>query len=113
MNILQKFVYETEDDNIKKCIPLILGFYKCNKKLIPSSEAEDFQQDIIATILEAINNYDENKGTFATYLLWSFKTLKQNIISKYTGIKMNYYQYRNNFKKEKRPIKIYSLENDN
>ena len=25
---------------------------------------------------------------------------------------MNYYQYRNNFKKEKRPIKIYSLEND-
>lgn len=110
MNILREFVCETKDENIKKCIPLILGFYKGNKRLISESEKEDFQQDIILTVLEANSNYDKNKGSFATYLLWCFKTLKQNIISKYTGIRMNYYQYRNNFKKEKKPLRIYSLE---
>lgn len=110
MKILQDFLKNINNEDIIKSSSIIYDFYSKNKKLIPNDEREDFQQDIILTVLKANKKYDNTKGTFGTYLIWSFKTLKQNIISKYTGIKMNYYQYINNFKKEGCPIKILTIK---
>lgn len=110
MKILQDFIKNIDNNDIKTSSSVIYSFYSKNKKLIPNDEREDFQQDIILTVLKASNKYNKSKGSFSTYLIWNFKTLKQNIISKYTGIKINYYQYINNFKKENCPIKVISIK---
>lgn len=110
MKILQDFLKNIDNEDIIKSSSIIYDFYSKNKRLIPNDEREDFQQDIILTVLKTNSKYNRLKGTFGTYLIWNFKTLKQNIISKYTGIKINYYQYINRFKKENHPIKIMTMK---
>lgn len=110
MKILVDFLKSIDNEDIKKSSSIIYSFYNKNKKLIPHDEREDFQQDIILSVLKANKKFDSVKGSFGTYLIWNFKTLKQNIISKYTGVKLNYYQYINNFKKENHPIKVITIK---
>lgn len=108
MDILQDFI-DTTNDCVKNCKSTIYDFYHKNKKLIPYDEREDFKQDIILVVLKSLETYDSSKGKFSTHLSWKLKTFKQSIISRYTGIKLNYYQYRNYFSKTDGAIKVYSI----
>lgn len=110
MDILTSFLEETDKSYIKNSSSVIYDFYNKNKKLIAYDEREDFKQDIILVILKSDETFDSSKGMFSTHLMWNLKTLKQSIISKYTGIKMNYYQYRNTFKKTNDCIKVLSIK---
>ena len=104
---MKQFLEVVDEDYIKDSASIIIGFYNQNKKLIPYDEREDFEQDIIVEILSLNKTYDKTKSKFSTYAMWGFKTLKQTIITKYTGIKVNYYQYRKNVTS---PIKVYTLK---
>lgn len=93
MTLLREFIDGYGKQYIKDAAFTVYQFYRENKKLIPKDELEDFQQDIIIAILYTENNWIPSKGKFATYLIWNLRTIKQDIISKYTGIKIGYYQY--------------------
>lgn len=90
MSILEKFIDDSDDPNIKEAKNTIMWFYHNNKKLIPDYYIEDFEQDIILTVLESLEKYSLQKGKFSTYLTWCFKTYRQKIITQTTGIKISY-----------------------
>lgn len=109
MNMLQSFIDNSSDEVIKSYKNMIMNFYCTHRKKISKSEWEDFQQDIICCILVFRDKFDETKSDFSTFMSYQFQELLQNIITKYTGIKMNYYQY-NKFKQDNKKLVILSLE---
>lgn len=110
MQLIKNFLKDTDDNRIKESESTIIWFYKENLSLIPKDEIEDFEQDIILTILESIKKYNSEKGKFSTYLMWNFKTYKQSLITRFTGIKMNYKQCKDLKKNGINYIKLIPIE---
>lgn len=111
MNLLDDFFKTTDNQNIINAKSTITYFYNTNKKFIQKYLIEDFEQDIILIILESLQKYDESKGSFSTMLNWEFKSYKQNIITKNTGIKINYRLCKEICKNGVNHISLHSYEN--
>ena len=108
MNILNEFIENSDNEFIKSSKSTILWFYKTNYNLMSKDEREDFAQDIILIVLNALKRYDFTKAKFGTYLTWTFKSYKNDMITKFTGIKVTEEEF---YKMRKRGIYSLSVVN--
>lgn len=93
MFLLKEFIKKCDKYEIKEAESVMMYFYRENKKLVSRDELEDFQQDIILEALTSYEKWDNSKSKFATYLTHCLKNIKNDLISRYTGIKVTQYSY--------------------
>lgn len=91
------------------CMKMASGFVGKKKKLLSTKdEIKDLQQDTIVAFIEAMNEFDENKGHFLGLYMFKLKTLEQSFIARYCGLGMSYQDYLME-KRENRDIVINKL----
>lgn len=94
--ILQDYFNQLESDPatsnspVLSCKDIIYKTFHEYKKMLPRSEYEDLQADILVIVLEAEATYDPVFGaSFLTYLFTCLKRLSHDFLTKYTGIKVS------------------------
>lgn len=107
MDLIKEAALATEDENIIAAIPTMEIFYKRHRGKINKDEWEDFQQDIILYTLQVYKRFDPNKAAFTTFLYCSLIALLNNLITRYTGIKVTKKDFRD---EDKITVNIVSLE---
>lgn len=117
MQLLKEYIKSVDNTYVKESRSTILWFFMTNYQTIPKEEIEDFEQDIIMVILEALEKYDPNKGKFNTFLSWRLRLYKKDLITRFTGIKLTGDEYIKRKKKGGLFLQITQLEeggkNDN
>lgn len=84
-----KELHLINEDSILKCEELLWKTYHSLKPMVAKSEHEDLKQDILLTLIEADRDFDPAyEVRFSTFLYPRLNKLGNDILTRYTGIKL-------------------------
>lgn len=88
INNICEYKFKNQSAIIKADSFLWKEFHKL-KPIVSRDEYEDLKQDIILTVIEADNSYDPKYETsFLTHLGYQMRAIEDDLITRYTGIKL-------------------------